>query len=304
MSKIGSLAVQTTPLIATLADQIVDHIRTDKLAEGDRLIERKLAEQFRVSRSPVRNAMKLLHDIGVLKQSDGGGYMIADVRAAEKLSLESPSAEEDEQIYLTIADDRLHDRLPERITESEFLRRYDLTKGRLSKILLRMANEGWIERLPGNGWAFLPVLTSLQAYEDSYRFRLLIEPAALLEPTFKLNRAALLRRREEQEWLVNGGIWTVSDAKLFELNSGMHEAIIECCRNSFFIDSLKRLDRLRRLIDYRQMLDRENARERSREHLQLLDLILAGKNAEASRFMAQHLQELSRLKTVAREQRA
>ena len=295
--------MQTTPLITSLADQIVAHIRTDKLTEGDRLIERKLAEQFRVSRSPVRNAMKLLHDIGVLKQSDGGGYMIADVQAAERLSLEPGAAEEDEQIYLTIADDRLHGRLPERITESEFLRRYELTKARLSKILLRMANEGWIERLPGNGWAFLPVLTSLQAYEDSYRFRLLIEPAALLEPTFKLNRAALLRCREEQEWLVNGGIRTVSDAKLFELNSGMHEAIIECCQNSFFIDSLKRLDRLRRLIDYRQMLDRESARERSREHLHLLDLILAGKNREASRFMASHLEDLSRLKTVARGQR-
>lgn len=296
--------MQTTPLITSLADQIVAHIRTDKLAEGDRLIERKLAEQFRVSRSPVRNAMKLLHDIGVLKQSDGGGYMIADVEAAEKLSLESSSAEDDEQIYLTIADDRLHGRLPERITESEFLRRYDLTKARLSKILLRMANEGWIERLPGNGWAFLPVLTSLQAYEDSYRFRLLIEPAALLEPTFKLNRPALLRCREEQQWLVDGGIWNVSDAKLFELNSGMHEAIIECCQNSFFIESLRRLDRLRRLIDYRQMLDRQSARERSHEHLQLLDLILAGKNQEASRFMAQHLEDLSRLKTVAREHRA
>lgn len=295
--------MQTTPLIANLADQIVAHIRTDRLAEGDRLIERKLAEQFRVSRSPVRNAMKLLHDIGVLKQSEGGGYIIADVQAAEKHSLESATAEDDEQIYLTIADDRLHGRLPERITESEFLRRYDLTKGRLSKILLRMANEGWIERLPGNGWAFLPVLTSLQAYEDSYRFRLLIEPAALLEPTFKLNRPALLRCREEQQWLVDGGIWTVSDAKLFELNSGMHEAIIECCQNSFFIDSLKRLDRLRRLIDYRQMLLRENARERCREHLHLLDLILDGKNKEASQFMARHLEDLGRLKTVAREQR-
>ncbi|ASY56340.1 hypothetical protein [Sinorhizobium sp. CCBAU 05631] len=41
--------------------------------------------------------------------------------------------------------------MPERVTESEFLRRYDLTKGRLSKILLRMANGGWIERLPGHG---------------------------------------------------------------------------------------------------------------------------------------------------------
>jgi len=303
MSKIGSLALQTTPLIVSLADQIVAHIRTDKLSEGDRLVERKLAEQLRVSRSPVRNAMKLLHEAGVLKQGEGGGYMIADVGAAEKLSRESASTEDDEQIYLTIADDRLHGRLPEKITESEFLRRYDLTKGQLSKILLRMANEGWIERLPGHGWAFLPVLTSLQAYEDSYRFRLLIEPAALLEPTFNLNRPALLRCREEQEWLVNGGIWTVSDAKLFGLNSGMHEAIIECCQNSFFIDALNRLDRLRRLIDYRQMLDRNSARERCLEHIELLDLILAGKNEEASRYMARHLEDLGRLKTVAREMR-
>ena len=295
--------MQTTPLINTLADQIVAHIRTDKLEAGERLIERKLAEQFRVSRSPVRNAMKLLQELGVLSQGEGGGYIVANVEAAEKISLETPSADEEENIYLKIADDRLNGRLPERITESEFLRRYDLTKGQLGKILLRMANEGWIERLPGNGWAFLPVLTSLQAYEDSFRFRLLIEPAALLEPNFKLNRAALMRCREEQQWLIDGGIWTVADAKLFELNSGMHEAIIECCQNSFFIDALKRLDRLRRLIDYRQMLDRKSARLRCQEHLQLLDLVLEGKNLEASQFMARHLQDLSRLKTVAREAR-
>lgn len=304
MSKFGSLSVQTTPLINTLADQIVTYIRTDKLPVGERLVERKLAEQFRVSRSPVRTAMKLLHDVGVLKQGEGGGYVVGDVKAAEKLSLETPSADEEENIYLTIADDRLNGRLPERITESEFLRRYALTKGQLGKILLRMTNEGWIERLPGNGWAFLPVLTSLQAYEDSFRFRLLIEPAALLEPNFKLNRPALMRCREEQQWLVDGGIWTVPDAKLFELNSGMHEAIIECCQNSFFIDALKRLDRLRRLIDYRQMLDRKSARMRCEEHLDLLDLILDGKNREASEFMARHLQDLSKLKTVAREARA
>ncbi len=296
--------MQPTPLINALADQIVSHIQTDSLEVGDRLIERKLAEQFRVSRSPIRNAMKLLQDIGVLRQSDAGGYEIADVRAAERLSLENVSSEEDEKIYLTIADDRLHERLPERITASELQRRYDLTKGQLSKILSRMTNEGWIERLPGNGWEFLPVLTSLQAYEDSYRFRLLIEPAALLEPNFKLNRPVLERCRREQEWLVNGGIWDVQDAKLFELNSGMHEAIIECCNNSFFIDALKRLDRVRRLIDYRQMLERENARSRCLEHVELLDLVLDGKNAEAAKFMTRHLTDLSRLKTIAREKRA
>lgn len=293
--------MQTTPLINTLADQIVAHIQTDNLAVGDRLIERKLAEQFRVSRSPIRTAMKMLQGVGVLKQSDTGGYEIADVRAAEKLSLENVSPDEDEKIYLTIADDRLHGRLPQRTTASELQRRYDLTKGQLSKMLLRMASEGWIERLPGNGWAFLPVLTSLQAYEDSYRFRLLIEPAALLEPNFKLNRPVLERCRREQEWLVNGGIWDVHDAKLFELNSGMHEAIIECCENSFFIDALKRLDRVRRLIDYRQMLAREDARSRCIEHVELLDLVLSGRNAEAAEFMTRHLTDLTRLKTMARE---
>nr|WP_256369851.1 FCD domain-containing protein [Microvirga sp. KLBC 81] len=183
------------------------------------------------------------------------------------------------------------------------LRRYDLTRARLARILRRITNEGWIERLPGHGWAFLPVLTSLQAYEDSYRFRLLIEPAAILEPRFTLNRPALERCREQQQWLVDGGIWEVSDAKLFELNSGMHEAIIECCQNSFFIDALRRIDRVRRLIDYRQMLDRDSAVGRCREHVHLLDLLLADKRVEASEFMRQHLTELSTLKTAARDKR-
>ena len=51
------------------------------------------------------------------------------------------------------------------------------------------------------------------------------------------------------------------------------------------------------------MLDRKSARKRCQEHLELLDLILAGKNAKASRFMAQHLKDLSKLKTIAREAR-
>ncbi|MFQ6242831.1 hypothetical protein [Sinorhizobium meliloti] len=70
------------------------------------------------------------------------------------------------------------------------------------------------------------------------------------------------------------------------------------------MDALYRLDRLRRLIDYRQVLDRTTARERCHEHIELLYLILSGKNEEASRYMARHLADLGRLKTVAREMRA
>lgn len=292
--------MQTTPLINQLVAQIVEHIHAERLGEGERLAERRLAEMFRVSRSPVRNALKVLEASGIVRQGEHGGFVIAKTDDEKIRSFQSSSSHEDEQIYLDIADDRVSGRLPDRITENEFLRRYKLTRGQLTHILRRMTNEGWIERLPGNGWAFLPVLTSLQAYEDSYRFRLLIEPAAIMEPGFVLNRPALERCRDQQQWLVDGGIYRVTDARLFELNSGLHEAIIECSRNSFFIDALKRIDRLRRLIDYRQMLDRDSARRRCIEHVELLDLLLADKRAEAAEFMRKHLDELSTLKTRVR----
>jgi DNA-binding GntR family transcriptional regulator len=286
-----------TPLATTLTAQIAAHIRSEGLQTGDRLTERKLAEQFRVSRSPVRVAMKQLEEAGVLVAGDGSGYRVANIDAAASLSQPAQSVDEDEKVYLKIADDRVSGRLPERITENELLRRYDLTRGRLAKLLRRMAQEGWIERLPGHGWEFLPVLTSLESYRDSYRFRQLIEPAALLEPRFEVNRPVLEQRLDQQQWLVDGAIWTAPDAQLFELNSGMHESIIECSQNVFFIDALKRVDRLRRLIDYRQMLDRDVARERCIEHIELLRLVLAGRNAEASDFMRKHLAALGPLKS-------
>lgn len=285
-----------TSLATNLMNQIALHIRSEGLGRGDRLTERKLAEQFRVSRSPIRAAMKQLKAAGVLETSERSGYQVLDAAAAARLSNAPEEIDPDEQVYLRIAHDRVSEKLPERITENELLRRYDLTKGRLTKLLRRMAQEGWIERLPGHGWAFLPVLTSLESYRDSYRFRQLIEPAALLEPRFELNRPVLEQRLEQQQWLVDGGIWKVADARLFELNSGMHESIIECSQNIFFIDALRRVDRLRRLFDYGQMLDRDVARERCMEHVELLKLVLDGRNPEASGFLRQHLAALGPLK--------
>jgi hypothetical protein len=42
----------------------------------------------------------------------------------------------------------------------------------------------------------------LKSYEDSYHFRVVIEPAAILEPTFEVDRAA----PEEQQALMDGVI--------------------------------------------------------------------------------------------------
>ena len=156
-----------TSLAHTLASRIAARISADGLQPGDRLTERKLAEQFRVSRSPVRVALKQLEEAGVLVAGDRSGYRLVDAQAAGRFNAPVPDIDADEQVYLQIADDRVTGRLPERMTENEFQRRYGLTRGRLARLLRRMSQEGWIERLPGHGWAFLPVLTDGSAVASS-----------------------------------------------------------------------------------------------------------------------------------------
>ncbi|RAI24297.1 GntR family transcriptional regulator, partial [Rhodoplanes serenus] len=76
---------------------------------------------------------------------------------------------------------------------------------------------------------------------------------------FVLDRAAVAACRAEQQALVDGEIGRVSTAALFDLNSRFHEVVIACSGNTFFVDGLRRIDRLRRLIEYRQSLDRDRA---------------------------------------------
>lgn len=282
-----------TELTARLSAEIITHLREQNAPIGQRLTERALAERLQVSRSPIRKALQQLHRDGVIERTESGRYLVARHDAAE------PRRERlEDEVYLRIANDVLDGLLPERVTKSALLRRYELTKAQLDQLLIRISNEGWISPLPGYGWTFRPVLTSLKSYQDSYRFRLLIEPAVVLEPTFQLDRDAIEQRKAEQQRLVGEGVTSVSAARLFELNTGFHETIARCGNNEFFLHSLTRLNRVRRLIEYRQALDPRRAALRCREHVALADLLLAGDLTEASAFLHRHLSSVGAEKST------
>ncbi|AXB41464.1 GntR family transcriptional regulator [Amycolatopsis albispora] len=276
-----------TPLTRQIAARIVERIRSGQAPAGTRLVERTLAEQLNVSRSPVRSALRLLADDGIVGIGDKGGYTV--LRTADKLTELPVDRDAEDALYLRVAADRLDGKLPDRVTENRLTRDYGLTPAQLAGLLRRINAEGWIERLPGYGWQFQPTLTSLRSYQDSYRFRVVIEPASILEPTFELDRAAIEKVRAQQQKLVDGDVHTVSNAELFDLNTAFHEAIIECGRNTFFIDSLRRVNRLRRLIEYRRSLPRDRALTRCREHLDIADLLLANRREEAAEYLRGHL---------------
>ena len=291
------MKVTASPLVNQIASQMVEYIRNHGFEPGTRLPERRMAEELRVSRSPVRGALQLLAQDGVVGPSERGGFVV--LKSVDELPVswtEGPAGRE--ETYLRVARDRLNGELPDRITEKELARRYELTRSELTELLRRMTQEGWIDRLPGYGWEFLPMLTSMKMYQDSYHFRLVIEPAAILEPTFELDRPALEASRDAQQRLVDGEIWKVSNAELFDLNSHHHQVIIGCSRNSYYIDALQRIDRTRRLIEYRQTLQREKGIIRCREHVQIANLLLDGDNARASSLLYRHLATVSVEKTA------
>jgi DNA-binding GntR family transcriptional regulator len=294
-----AVADDVTGLISWVRSEIREYLRDEAPPVGAPLTERGLAERLNVSRSPVRKALQGLHSDGLVTRTETGRYLVA--RTGPDAGGIGEGGRDDD-LYLQIARDRLDGVLPERVTENALLRRYGITRGRLAQLLLRIAHEGWIAPLPGYGWQFLPVLTSLKSYADSYRFRLVMEPAGILEPTFLVDRAAVTRRRDEQQELADGAVTRVSGARLFELNARFHETIAECSGNVFFIEALARINRVRRLIEYRQALVPERAAVRCREHVTLADLLLGNHLDRASAFLRGHLTTVAPEKTAGRDQ--
>ena len=275
-------------------------IAEESLEKGTPLVERTLAERFMVSRSPVREALRLLAERGSVGPRPEGGFVVLRRTKVSPFAGVAESEPLEERIYLQIGEDRLSGALPEKVSESDLMRRYGATKAQLGAILRRIANEGWIERLPGHGWQFLPILTSGETYDQAYRFRILIESAALQEPGFRVDEAALRKCLAEQQALIDGAVEWASPAQLFDANTRLHETIAAFSGNVFIVESLKRINRLRRLMEYRKAVNREAAARRCREHKTLIELLLSGQREAAADFIRLHLRDAAREKAMGK----
>jgi DNA-binding GntR family transcriptional regulator len=282
-----------------MAARIIDYVRSNDLPRGHHLPGQILADALRVSRAPIAAALRQLEELELVRSEPNRGYFL--VKGAEDLSARDiakvADQEPEDDIYFTIADDRLSQKLADRVSENELMRLYDLPRSRLLKILHRIAEEGWVERLPGNGWAFRPIVTSREGYEQGYQFRAAIESQALLLPTFKADTRAFAAAREEQQAMLDGAYKRMSRAQLFRANSEFHEMLVACSHNEYFVEAVKRVNRLRRLVEYRITLDRSRLPQQCREHLRILDLIEAGDQVKAGDFLRTHILGASAIKS-------
>lgn len=285
--------------ISDLAFQIAEYIKAERLPEGTRLPGRKLAEQFRVSRTPIERALKVLEEHEVVS-STGRGYAVRAVPSPPSLEdLGATRHSADESLYLRLADDHAKGRLPAKTSENELIRRYGASRATVLRILQRAATEGWVDRLPGRGWSFVSMLTPDLTYEQICRFRIVIEPAAILEPTFVLDRPALEDCHAEQVALFDAADVALSPVDVFEIGSKFHRVVLACSHNPFFINGFDQANRVRRLVEYQKTLSSPHWKERCREHARIAELLLGGDRTAAARLLQQHLEDGMREKSTS-----
>lgn len=71
-----SLSTPRVRLADQVYDQIMQAIRDGSIAADDRIVQEKLAEEFEISRTPIREALFRMEQEGILKVAGRGGFVI------------------------------------------------------------------------------------------------------------------------------------------------------------------------------------------------------------------------------------
>jgi DNA-binding GntR family transcriptional regulator len=275
---------------ADLARRIVGLIRQQECPAGYQLKEHWLARELGVSRSPVRAALRLLDRFGVVRtMPNQGSFLTRPASELEDGNWSLPPTEE-ERLHAAITRDRFQNRLDRQINVTQLVREYDASRSLVERVLARLADEGLVEREAGRGWRFPPTVDSPQVYAESYRFRLAVEPMAILDPGFRPDPKRLGELKRLHEELVEELSHSLPSRRVVEIDAAFHEAVGEWSHNRFIQQAIQQQTKLRRLMEYQfSSVDRKRMTQSCLEHLSILKALEADNRQEAAELMRRHI---------------
>ncbi|SFD69149.1 DNA-binding transcriptional regulator, GntR family [Bosea sp. CRIB-10] len=283
-----------TRLQQEIAERILRMVREDGLEAGAWLNENSAARRLNVSRTPVRAAIDHLARQGLVRRHPNKGVEL--LSAPEASADPGAGADATELAMVKVAQDRHGGRLPDEISELELMRRYELGRPEVQRLMARLADLDMVERKRGYGWRFLHEPRDQSAHDERYRFRQLIEPMVFLEPGFSLDQGWIDEMRTRHE-LTLSQPWKESSAiGFYEMNADFHEGLAAASGNRFIHSAIRRQNQMRRLSNYDWTYGYERVVVNSREHLQMLATIEAGDLQLASALMRSHLQRAMQLR--------
>ncbi|MBZ7215645.1 MULTISPECIES: GntR family transcriptional regulator [Klebsiella] len=274
-----------------IARQILDLISEAKFDPGHHLREQHLADALGVSRTPVRAGLKELTRMGAVEaRPNQGFFLLKRSNELELLEIEQ-SKSNDQKLYEQLVHDRIAGVLPESFTQTEISQRYEVDRGVLTRTLVKLSEDGLIARNAGHGWRFLQTLNSDVALHNSYGFRLMIEPTALLTPNLHVDRQMLKRLRAQHLRLItHPDITQVPAKEIFETDALFHELLAEASGNLFVVQAIQQQNRLRRLLEFGSYHNKRRVKEWCEEHVAIIDALRENKQEQAAELMRKHLQ--------------
>lgn len=280
-----------------LADRLVDLLSRSDIEPGARLAEHALARRLNVSRTPIRGALRHLAAQGIVGHASGRGYALLRRPEAPAAVESSEGRQAEDRLIIAVAQDRLRDALDDHVSEADLTRRYGASRQVVGRALAMLAEAGLISRRPGYGWMFEPLPNDRAAREESYRFRVLIEPAALVEPGFTLDRAWAAEMRDRHEQALAQPWSDTSSVAFFEMNAAFHEGLARQSGNRFIQLAVAQQNRVRRFRNYNWTLGVERVVVNCRQHLEILDRLEDGDGEVAALLMRRHIEQARRLPT-------
>lgn len=277
-----------SPLHRELARDILHSLRARGAEAGTRLSRLALAKELGVSRTPVAGAVALLEALGAVV-TDGRAVRLLDPGFDPTLLGAAEDRDAIAALIVALARDRREGTLPEVISERLLQSRYGASRAVVAGALRQLAEVGAATRNRGHGWRFVSGYASAEERAASYRFRLMIEPAGLLEPGFALPAGWAARMRAAHEEFL-GRTWRRTDpVAFFETNAAFHLGLAEASGNRFLAQAVEQQNQLRRFYNYDWQQGEQRVRVSASEHLGILDALEAGDRAEAAERMHRHL---------------
>ncbi len=273
-----------TALQARLADQIVQWLKQQGAPQGFRLREAALADQFQVSRSPIRAALGLLEQQGWVESLPYRGVELRVPASELSLFEENPDESAPQDLYMAFLIDRFLSELPAAFSERELQQRYGASRSEVQRLLVQLEVDGIVQPGKGYKWLLSDNLNNAQSHYESYRCRLMLEPAALLEPEWTLDTEAVEALLERHQQAI-AQPEQVPAAQLFALSADFHELLMHCSGNRFLVAMMKQQNRLRKPSDLLSMQLHTSVEKACRRRMAILEALLQGRNREASELL-------------------
>jgi DNA-binding GntR family transcriptional regulator len=289
LNKTGQIKAPSR-LHGELAARILHLLKEQGAGVGHHLVELDLCEHFAVSRTPVRGALNLLASRGVVEARANRGFVLR--KSPDNVPEPEPITDRDEddtRLFVDIAQARMSGKLPDECSQQELVRQFDTKVAIVVRVLRQLAELGLVERKPGNGWSFLPSIDSTAAQRESYQFRMLLEPAILQLPDFKLDAEWARDARAHHEAFRARPWRTTLAVEFYEMNASFHESLALASGNRYMLSTMQQQNRLRRFLNYNWNYGVDRVYASIAEHLAILTALEAGDNEFAAALMRRHL---------------